>query len=84
MSQALNLETIRGLVAECLGVSLSMITDDAHFINDLNADSLECVELAMEIEDYFGIEIIDEDAEKLRTLSAWMEYLGKHHQLAAA
>ena len=55
---------IKAIVAEQLGVEEAEITDDASFVDDLGADSLDTVELVMALEEEFGIEIPDEDAEK--------------------
>jgi acyl carrier protein len=61
-------EQVRQIIAEQLMVELDEVTDDASFIEDLGADSLDTVEMIMEIEDEFGIEIPDEDAEKIQTV----------------
>jgi len=58
-------------------VELDEVTDDASFIEDLGADSLDTVEMIMEIEDEFGIEIPDEDAEKIQTVGKAIEYVKK-------
>ena len=58
-----------------LGVEESKITNEAHFINDLGADSLDQVELIMQLEEEFDIEIDDEDAEKLVTVGKVYDYL---------
>ncbi|MBP8251371.1 MAG: acyl carrier protein [Herpetosiphon sp.] len=61
-------ERLRALVADQLGVDEDKIVSDAAFIDDLEADSLDLVELVMSLEEEFGIEISDEEAEKLRTV----------------
>jgi acyl carrier protein len=61
-------EKIHAIVAEKLGVDKSEVTPDAVFIDDLGADSLDLVELIMAMEEEFGFEIADEEAEKLRTV----------------
>ena len=60
-----------------LGVEESQITETAHFMDDLGADSLDTVELIMQLEEEFGIEIPDEDAEKITTVGAAVEYIDK-------
>ena len=56
----------------------SAITKEAHFVNDLGADSLDTVELIMEFEEEFGIEIPDEDAEKITNVSSAVKYVEEH------
>lgn len=68
-------EQVRRIIAEQLMVELDEVTDDASFIEDLGADSLDTVEMIMEIEDEFGIEIPDEDAEKIQTVGKAIEYV---------
>ncbi|MCS7197837.1 MAG: acyl carrier protein [Candidatus Bipolaricaulota bacterium] len=68
-------EQVRRIIAEQLMVDIEEVTDDASFIEDLGADSLDTVEMIMEIEDEFGIEIPDEDAEKLQTVGQAIEYI---------
>ena len=63
------------IVSEQMGVDKSEITRETHFINDLNADSLDTVELVMEFEDEFEISIPDEDAEKIQTVGNAIEYI---------
>ncbi len=69
------LERLKNIVVEKLGVEESEITPEASFIDDLGADSLDIVELIMAIEEEFDIEIPDEDAEKLTTVGAAVEYI---------
>jgi acyl carrier protein len=68
-------DKVKQIIMEKLGVSEEQVTPEASFIEDLNADSLDIVELVMELEDAFGLEIPDEDAEKLRTVENAIEYL---------
>jgi acyl carrier protein len=63
------------IVSEQMGVDKSEITRETHFINDLNADSLDTVELVMEFEDEFDLNIPDEDAEKIQTVGNAIEYI---------
>lgn len=71
-----NLEdTVRAIVARQLGVEKDRITRDAHFVDDLGADSLETVELVLALEEEFDIQIPDEDAAKIYTLGAILDYV---------
>jgi acyl carrier protein len=63
------------IISEQVGVDKSEITRDTSFINDLNADSLDTVELVMEFEDEFDMSIPDEDAEKIQTVGAAIDYI---------
>ncbi|MEE2834170.1 MAG: acyl carrier protein, partial [Candidatus Latescibacterota bacterium] len=58
-------ERVRGLIVEQLGVNSDQVTDKASFVDDLGADSLDTVELVMAFEEEFGLDIPDEDAEKM-------------------
>lgn len=66
------------IVSEQMGVEKSEISMETHFVNDLNADSLDTVELVMEFEDEFELSIPDEEAEKIQTIGAAVEYIMKH------
>jgi len=68
---------VKEIVAEQLGVELEKVTDTASFIDDLDADSLDTVELVMALEEEFGIEIPDEDAEKITAVNSAVEYIEK-------
>ena len=68
-------DEVKELLVEQLGVSEDEVSDDARFIEDLGADSLDTVELVMAFEDRFNIEIPDEDAEKIRTVGDAVRYL---------
>ena len=70
-----NNEKVKDIIANELGVEREKLTNDASFIDDLGADSLDIVELVMEFEKEFNIEIPDEDAEKLRTVGDALNYL---------
>jgi|TARA_Y100000996_G_C22557155_1_gene655903 acyl carrier protein len=66
---------IEKIIADHLGLDLSEVTDDKHIIDDLGADSLHTVELIMEFENQFDIQIPDEDAESLDTVGKIKEYI---------
>ena len=74
MAEAVN-DRVRAIIAEQLGVKLEEVTDSASFIEDLGADSLDTVELVMALEEEFGIEIPDEDAEKMVTVGDAIKYI---------
>jgi acyl carrier protein len=66
------------IVAEQMGVDKSEITRDTNFANDLNADSLDTVELVMEFEDEFETSIPDEEAERIATVGQAIDYIKQH------
>ncbi len=66
---------VREVIADQLGVDPERVKVEASFIDDLGADSLDIVELVMAVEEEFGIEIPDEDAEKLKTVGDFCSYL---------
>jgi len=66
---------VRAIVAEQLGVDPAEITRETSFVNDLNADSLDTVELVMEFEDEFDMSIPDEEAEKIQTVGQAIEHI---------
>jgi acyl carrier protein len=66
------------IIVEQLGVSEEEVTLEASFIDDLGADSLDLVELIMAMEEEFGIEISDEDAEKIKTVQDVVNYISEH------
>ena len=68
-------ERVKEIIVEQLGVDAAAVTETATFIDDLGADSLDTVELVMAFEEEFGIEIPDEDAEKLTSVGKAVEYL---------
>ena len=68
-------EKVIEIVSEQMGVDKSEITRETSFINDLNADSLDTVELVMEFEDEFDMSIPDEEAEKIQTVCAAIDYI---------
>ncbi|MCC6944737.1 MAG: acyl carrier protein [Thermomicrobiales bacterium] len=71
-------EKVQGIVAERLGVDEDKITMEAEFIGDLNADSLDLVEVIMALEQEFGTEIKDEDAEQIRTVGDAVRFIEEH------
>jgi len=68
-------DKIRQIIADQLGVKKEEVTDNAKFVDDLGADSLDTVELVMALEEEFGIEIPDEEAEKLITVGDALRYI---------
>ncbi len=70
-------EKVIDIICEQMGTDKSEITRETSFINDLNADSLDTVELVMEFEDEFDMSIPEEDAEKLQTVGAAIDYVAK-------
>ncbi len=72
---AANTEKVKDIIEKELGVEREKLVDSASFIDDLGADSLDIVELVMEFEKEFNIDIPDEDAEKLRTVGDAIAYL---------
>lgn len=78
MSENRNIqEIVVEILAEQMGLSSADIKTEARIVEDLGADSLDQVELIMELEDEFGLEIPDEDAEKLTTVQAIIDYVTK-------
>ena len=78
------LDKIKEIVVDQLGVDEDVVTPDATFLNDLEADSLDVVELMMALEEEFDIEIPDEEAEKISTVSDLAAYIAEKQQEAYA
>jgi len=71
-------ERVKEVLTEQLGVDEGEITEEASFQEDLDADSLDLVELIMELENQFGIKISDEDAQKIQTVGQAVDYVSSH------
>lgn len=71
-------ERVKAIIVEQLGVDAEEVTSEASFVEDLGADSLDTVELIMAFEEEFGVEISDEEAEKIRRVKDAVEYIDKH------
>jgi acyl carrier protein len=71
-------EKVKKIIVDQLGVDAAEVTPEASFIEDLGADSLDTVELVMALEEEFGIEIPDEEAEKIMTVKHAVEYIRAH------
>ena len=71
-------DKIKDVIIDKLGVDETAITEEAYFVNDLGADSLDTVELIMEFEEEFGIEIPDEEAENITTVTSAIKYIDEH------
>ena len=69
---------VREIIVNELGVEPEKVTNDASFVEDLGADSLDTVELVMEFEDEFDLNIPDEDAEKIQTVGDAVKYIQEH------
>lgn len=71
-------ERVKKIVVEQLGVSENEVSNDASFVDDLGADSLDTVELVMALEEEFNCEISDEEAEKITTVKQAIDYINAH------
>jgi acyl carrier protein len=71
-------EKVKSIIVENLGVDEEEVTPDASFVDDLGADSLDVVELVMAFEEQFGLEIPDEEAEKITRVKEAIEYIEQH------
>ena len=86
MSETMDIKAVEAkvieIVSEQMGVDKSEITRETSFVNDLNADSLDTVELVMEFEDQFELSIPDEEAEKIQTVGQAIDYIKEHSNKA--
>jgi len=73
-------DTVKDIIVKQLGVNADEVTEDASFVEDLGADSLDTVELVMELEKEFNMEISDEDASNLRTVGEAIKYIEEKTQ----
>ena len=71
-------EQVKGVLVDQLGIEESEITEEASFQEDLDADSLDLVELIMELEDTFGVKISDEDAQGIQTVGQAVDHISTH------
>jgi acyl carrier protein len=71
-------DRVKKIIVDQLGVEEDLVTQEASFVDDLGADSLDTVELVMALEEEFGLEIPDEDAEKITRVKEAIEYIDKH------
>jgi acyl carrier protein len=78
LAQEKTYERLKKIVVDQLGVDEADVKPEASFVDDLNADSLDLVELIMSLEEEFGMEISDEDAEKIKTVGDAQEYIEEH------
>ena len=72
--------SVKAIIVDQLGANEADVTPDAHFVDDLGADSLDTVELVMKFEEDFDIKIPDEDAEKIQTVQDAVDYINAHQK----
>ena len=77
-------DKVKEIIVDQLGVDADEVTNEASFIDDLGADSLDTVELVMALEEEFSMEITDEEAEKIKTVGDAVEYIKSHANVAQA
>ena len=80
MTEGTTFDRLKKLIVEQLGVDEEEVTPQDSFVEDLNADSLDLVELIMSLEEEFGMEISDEDAEKIQKVSDAVDFIEEHQQ----
>ena len=80
MSDGTTFERLKKIIVEQLGVDEEEVQPQASFVEDLNADSLDLVELIMSLEEEFGMEISDEDAEKIQKVQDAVDFIEEHQQ----
>ena len=80
MTDGTTYERLKKIIVEQLGVDEEEVTPQASFVEDLNADSLDLVELIMSLEEEFGTEISDEDAERIQKVQDAVDYIEEHQQ----
>jgi acyl carrier protein len=78
MAETTVADRVKQIIVEQLGVDAAEVTPQAHFVNDLGADSLDTVELVMALEEEFDTEIPDEQAEKIQTVGQAIDYITAH------
>ena len=78
MAQVNTNDRLKKIIVEQLGVDEADVKPEASFVDDLNADSLDLVELIMSLDEEFGMEISDEEAEKIKTVGDAQEYVEEH------
>ncbi|HEY8824853.1 MAG TPA: acyl carrier protein [Gemmatimonadaceae bacterium] len=78
MAQGNTYDRLKKIIVEQLGVDEVDVKPEASFVDDLNADSLDLVELIMSLEEEFGMEISDEEAERIKTVGDAQEYIEEH------
>jgi acyl carrier protein len=78
MAESSVADRVKQIIVEQLGVDAAEVTPQAHFVNDLGADSLDTVELVMALEEEFDTEIPDEQAEKIQTVGQAIDYIQAH------